>query len=1312
MKRSPGIAGFVDWSGHLAGAVLGCSFLVVFRIGDRFMSHAFRHLAAALLLGASLGISGTAAWGADSAFVGVLATAVEPDAAKALGLSGEVREKLIKLVDEREVEATNLALEIKDLPAAERTARLQPFVAESERLGMELLTDEQKTKLGQLRIAKLGMLGLGNPQIAEQLAIDPEKQPAIDKILASYKEVLATGSDVQKSTAKKIYEGQLAALLTPEQKAKWEELAGPMLAVVTAQNAAAAAANADSSARLSPPGVITPSSPGRAGSSLRPETVAQMGVPAEKGPNGEILLQFNFNYAPWQNVLEWFATQAELSFTADEWPQGTFNYTTDKRKYTPEQALDLINSVLMTKGYTLVRREKMLMLFNLANGPVSPAWVPIKKPDELESLGEFELVSTIFQLSRMVPEDADIESRKLIGPLGSVVLLSKAKQLYVTETAGKLLAIRNMIKAVEEPEIKDETLEVIKLNVLMPMEFMAFARSLLGIPEGATALPDGSLKIAVDDLGGRIIVSGKAANIDRLKEMLKVVDVGVVNANPAMGPVEQSQLEIYTPTKSDPAIVLQVLQTVLSANPDVRLSLDPKTGNLIALAKPTQHATIRATIEQLEGTSESVDVYKLRRLDPAQAALTITKLFGDPVTREGAPTGGLRVDSDSLNMLLYVTGTPTKLAQVRDWLEKVGEAGPQAEALIEAAQQSNVRFLAASQRSIADVLEQAERFLPQSNRIRYVSPSSLGGSTLPTRNFRAPPMPSDAELNQYDPGASAAPAPTGPPQSIEDLLKQLPELGTPRTIQGRGEPAAPASEKPAAPARPAPKAATPPVPAKPTPETRTNLFSRARVTHFVAVEGDEVPASGNVAEPTPATSDGAAAVDPALPEAAPAEGTAPAAGTTESPAAPKSVPGAEIVVTVTPTGIMVRSEDLEALNQYEQVLQMLLDQRANGKQPTVYYMKYEKADVAASLLQELMSGGTSTASTTADTGGGGGLMGDMASMMMGDMLGGLMGGFGGGLSLTPSGPVTVIPVPRLNALVVMAADRDLDLVEQYLQLIDTPESPEPNEVNRSPRFIAIQNQPAQDVATIVRSAFSGRIQGEGGGGNQQRGPSPQDFIEALRGGGRGGRGGAGGRGSQTNRGEEQKMTLAVDVKSNSLIVSAPDYLFNEVKAFVENLDMVAIPPNSTMVIRNIDRVNPDVLARQLSARIPNATVKTGTTTASTASNRTSTPSASTANAQQQTGDSGRSQADFDQARQRMEFFNQLRGGGGAGPPGGFGGGFPAGGFPGGFGSRGGFGGGDTGGRGGFGGGFPSGGRGGFGGGDSGGDRGSRGGRGR
>ena len=50
--------------------------------------------------------------------------------------------------------------------------------------------------------------------------------------------------------------------------------------------------------------------------------------------------------------------QADLSLIADFPPNiGTFNYQ-DARTYTPEEAIDQLNHVLSTKGYTLVRRDR------------------------------------------------------------------------------------------------------------------------------------------------------------------------------------------------------------------------------------------------------------------------------------------------------------------------------------------------------------------------------------------------------------------------------------------------------------------------------------------------------------------------------------------------------------------------------------------------------------------------------------------------------------------------------------------------------------------------------------------------------------------------------------------------------------------------------------------------------------------------------------------------------------------------------------------------------------------------------------------
>ena len=77
-------------------------------------------------------------------------------------------------------------------------------------------------------------------------------------------------------------------------------------------------------------------------------------------------------------------------------PQGTFNYS-DPREYTPAQAIDLLNSVLLTMGYTLVRREQMLMVVNLEDG-VPPNLITEVSIDKLNELGEYELAKCLFTL--------------------------------------------------------------------------------------------------------------------------------------------------------------------------------------------------------------------------------------------------------------------------------------------------------------------------------------------------------------------------------------------------------------------------------------------------------------------------------------------------------------------------------------------------------------------------------------------------------------------------------------------------------------------------------------------------------------------------------------------------------------------------------------------------------------------------------------------------------------------------------------------------------------------------------------------------
>ena len=131
---------------------------------------------------------------------------------------------------------------------------------------------------------------------------------------------------------------------------------------------------------------------GEAGAA-RPGSGSRRGAAA-----AESKLRFSFRFQKWTDVLDWFAQQSDLSLVMDNPPPGTFNYT-DDREYSVSEALDLLNSVLLTKGYTLVRRNRMLLVLNTADG-IPPDVVPRVTLEELDKRGNFELVNVIFPLGK------------------------------------------------------------------------------------------------------------------------------------------------------------------------------------------------------------------------------------------------------------------------------------------------------------------------------------------------------------------------------------------------------------------------------------------------------------------------------------------------------------------------------------------------------------------------------------------------------------------------------------------------------------------------------------------------------------------------------------------------------------------------------------------------------------------------------------------------------------------------------------------------------------------------------------------------
>src|SRR5262249_3165746 len=249
----------------------------------------------------------------------------------------------------------------------------------------------------------------------------------------------------------------------------------------------------------------------------------------------------------------------------------------------------------------LVKSGRMLMLFNVADGPIPPVFVETVEPKELDDHGNFEFLAIQFQLSRMTPADVEANVRPLLGVQGSLTLLPAARQLVVADVVRNLRKIVRAVETIENAGIFGGAV-VIRLKHLMPAESLPMIRALVGMHEGKNEMLDGSLRIVSDELGGRIFVSGTQPMIEKVQDIVKLLDVKEERSpGDSTTPVnEQPYFDVYPVTQADPNLVLQVVTTLLAGTPDARVSLDPRSGSLAVLARPSVHKTIKAIIDQMQ----------------------------------------------------------------------------------------------------------------------------------------------------------------------------------------------------------------------------------------------------------------------------------------------------------------------------------------------------------------------------------------------------------------------------------------------------------------------------------------------------------------------------------------------------------------------------------------------------------------------------------------------------------------------------------------------------------------------------------------
>ena len=771
-------------------------------------------------------------------------------------------------------------------------------------------------------------------------------------------------------------------------------------------------------------------------------------IAARKVPNDKV--QFLFDGVAWREVIRWLADEGGLALQMSELPTGSFTYS-DPRVFTHAEAIDRVNLFLLPEGFTLVQSGQLLSVINLGDQrslQQLDAMAELVTMDDLKDRNRNEVVKCIFQLGDIDPEEA-VQELSVMNLMTTPEVLSKTKQLIITDTASKLRSVQSILSAFKPDEMANGTVvESFTLKHVSAEDVLLVARPHLGLATGEMIGID--VSISADILGKNIFVTGLEDKVKLLEGLVKAVDQPEQKETSEEG---ESVLRSYPVAGGNVETVYNVLQTLLAGRTNtIRLSMDESASTIVAFAPEPIQKEIQGTVSQLQATEAEFAVIPLKTVDPYFVISLLDEMLDLPDSLDDPETidpDAPKIDADPGSMRLFVRAKKAELEQIRKIVEGLDS--------VQTLDNGNrLRVVPLKGEDSEELLDAAVKFWRGSNEvIRY---RSLGNA--------------DA-------------------RNIERIVNDPEEQKT-KNSNSKNSNSGSTEDKPSG------KSGESTVPRSGDTEA---MLESGRAYVLTAAQNDSSP----------------------------------------------------IRMQMTPRGLMLQSEDPEALDRFEEHLRAItgpLDTIPSP--PVVFYLQYTKADDALRFLADLLDGGEA-----AMEGQAGSLVNGFLSS--GSTLGSFLTTRDGVMTLSAGTSMTVVADTRLNRLIAQGSTSEIEQVDAYLKIIDRSNSLADVKTYGQSHVIELANIKATEMATVIREAFAGRVvassTGQPGQPGQQPGQSraPQK-PESRESEGKPKKGAAPPK-STASRNLEPKMTVAVHEPSNSLVVTAPEKLFEEVERLVKVIDV-------------------------------------------------------------------------------------------------------------------------------------------------------------
>lgn len=925
----------------------------------------------------------------------------------------------------------------------------------------------------------------------------------------------------------------------------------------------------------------------------RPDTPETPPDPDELNatPNEAGMLRLNFQGQPWPDVIRWLKRVSNKSLDWRELPGGYLNLSTH-REYTVDEARNIINRHLLSRGYTILIRGEMMTVEKIDR--LNPAMVPRVAPADLDSREDYEFVKVSFTLSALVADQAAEELKPMLSPNGKLVPLSQTNRLEAIDAVINLREIRDILTEEQSGDGSERRVWQFALKYVRAEDIVDPLYSLLGEQRPASG-GGGSmsssqmhqiqqqmqqmqkqLQQAAQKGGGAgseeqkiqivpvprenvLLVTGPADKIALISDAVELLDQPSQRSQSMLDSI--SRTEVYRLENFDPDTFIETVRELGGLSPMTQIRADETRGAVIVSGSRTDHMILGVLLEKLDGTSREFQVIPLRKLDAEYVAGSIRLMMGveeekkeqssrrsyyyNPFgysrsSQEKESTDKFTVDADVEYNRLLLRCTDFELKQVEDLLIKLGEL-PQP-----GGNPSRRRvFETGDVEDAMELIDRLQKVWPSrgKNRLKIIPPL--------IEREKEPVVPqspiSPDKLERTRPAREAN----------DEKPAESNAVTTARSLRHDDSPSPLIDQR--------------------------SIFLTASQSQVIETDPENAPGSDQATADEDATaptsavrsSDESDASDEALKKlierirakqgtsrTVPEEGT----GSSEPP---------PIQIRIGANGeLFVESDDPAALDLLEEVLDEYAPPKRDWK---VIKLKYPQtwAYGIEVILKDIFK--EEIEASESDDGG----------MRFSPFYGFYPGSSGGGgpRRLSARKPLKIISDRDSHTILVQgASDEQLRMIEELIEVYDQPQSTEAHSIRKTQIFkiryskAAVIAEALKDVYRDLLSENDKALQ-EARGNKKEDRPPERSYTYIY--------------GASGNEGQEQEqpirfkglLSIGVDETANILIISATEGLIENVAQIVEELDLAAQPNSSFKVVQVNTRVNLRELQKKLEKMI-------------------------------------------------------------------------------------------------------------------------------